>query len=110
MMTKEEFVRAISVLRRLRDFENRLYEVFPVNLYEGIPELTDLWEECVRLLSVNMDEPLDTKYGNDIEYFIYELDCGDDYVSGCFSDEDGNDIDISTPELLYDYIVSKKND
>ena len=45
------------------------------------------------------------KYDN-IEYFLYELDYGRKYESGMITDEQGKDIDIHTPELLYDYILN----
>ena len=39
-----------------------------------------------------------------IDYFIYELDYGHKYEAGMITDENGQDIDIHTPELLYDFI------
>ena len=41
-----------------------------------------------------------------IDYFIYELDYGRKYKSGMITDEKGQDIDIHTPDLLYDVISS----
>lgn len=46
---------------------------------------------------------LHDKYGY-IEYFIYELDYGRKYEVGMIADENGQDIDIHTPDLLYDFI------
>lgn len=39
-----------------------------------------------------------------IDYFIYGLDYGRKYEAGMITDENGQDIDIHTPELLYDFI------
>ena len=39
-----------------------------------------------------------------IDYFIYELDYGRKYETGMITDESGQDIDIHTPNLLYDFI------
>lgn len=39
-----------------------------------------------------------------IDYFIYELDYGRKYEPGMITDENGQDIDIHTPKLLYDFI------
>ena len=39
-----------------------------------------------------------------IEYFIYELDYGRKYEPGMITDENGQDIDIHTPKLLYGFI------
>lgn len=41
-----------------------------------------------------------------ISYFVYELDYGREYREGCVSDKNGN-IDISTPEKLYDYLMAE---
>lgn len=41
-----------------------------------------------------------------IDYFVYELNFGKEYKEGCISDSYGN-IDISTPENLYDYLIHK---
>ena len=42
-----------------------------------------------------------------ISYWCYELEYGIGYYPGCVTDENGNPIDISTPEKLYDYVVAK---
>lgn len=39
-----------------------------------------------------------------IDYFIYELDYGRKHKAGVITDENGQDIDIHTPDLLYDFI------
>lgn len=41
-----------------------------------------------------------------IDYFIYELDYGRKYEAGVITDENGQDIDIHTPDLLYDFITT----
>ena len=44
-------------------------------------------------------------FGN-ISNFIYELNYGREYREGCVLDKNGN-IDISTPEKLYDFLMSE---
>lgn len=39
-----------------------------------------------------------------IDYFIYELDYGRKYEAGMITDENGQDIDMHSPNLLYDFI------
>ena len=39
-----------------------------------------------------------------IDYFIYELDYGRKYEAGMITDESGQDIDIHTSKLLYEFI------
>ena len=42
--------------------------------------------------------------GEDISYFIYELDYGRDYKHGCVADDNGI-VDMGTPEALYELLV-----
>ena len=63
---------------------------------------------------VKLLEKLMQDRGGNISYFIYELDYGREYREGCVSDNNGN-IDISTPEKLYDllmaeYVVKNESD
>lgn len=61
---------------------------------------------------VKLLEKLMQDRGGIISYFIYELDFGREYREGCVSDNNGN-IDISTPEKLYDLLMAEyvvKND
>ena len=48
------------------------------------------------------------KYDN-IDYFIYEMDYGRSYEPGMIVDENDKEIDISTAEKLYDYLIDIKN-
>ncbi len=50
---------------------------------------------------------LDDKDG-DIEYFVYEMDYGRKYRPGMITDADDKEIDISTPQKLYRYLVNTK--
>ena len=45
-----------------------------------------------------------------IEYFIYELDYGREYEIGMVQDEYGQDIDIHTSDLLYDFLAQNIHD
>ena len=38
-------------------------------------------------------------------YFMYELDFLNGYHEGCFTDEDGNPIDVSSWEKVYDFLI-----
>ena len=43
----------------------------------------------------------------DIEYFIYELDYGRKYEPGMITDNFGQDIDFSSAEKVYEYLIEK---
>lgn len=42
-----------------------------------------------------------------IDYYIYELDFGAEYTDKSCTYKNGDVIDISTPEALYDFLISK---
>ena len=42
-----------------------------------------------------------------IDYYIYELDYGRKYEPGMITDENGHDIDFSSAEKLYDYLIGE---
>ena len=52
-----------------------------------------------------LEKLMQDSFGNS-SYFIYKLDYGREYQEGCFSDKNGN-IDISTPEKLYDFLMTE---
>lgn len=107
-LTKQEFVDILNRLREATELVDKVEELFRdsrENLecdfcnsaglqisHEGI---------VVKLLEKLMQDTL----GN-VSYFIYELDYGREYQEGCISDKKGN-IDISTSEKLYDFLMLK---
>lgn len=107
-LTKEEFIDIINRLRESSELVDKVNELFQNSMdnlecdfcngaslqisHEGI---------VVKLLEKLMQD----RYEN-ISYFIYELDYGKEYQDGCISDKHGN-IDISTPEKLYDFLVAE---
>ena len=107
-LTKQEFVDILNRLREATELADKVEELFRDsrdNLecdscngaglqisHEGI---------VVKLLEKLMQDSV-----SNISYFIYELDYGREYQEGCISDKNGN-IDVSTPEKLYDYMMTE---
>ena len=107
-LTKQEFVDILNRLREATELVDKVEELFRdsrENLecdfcngaglqisHEGI---------VVKLLEKLMQDS-----AGYISYFIYELDYGKEYREDCVSDKNGN-IDISTPEKLYDYLMKE---
>ena len=54
---------------------------------------------------IKMLEKMMKDKNENISYFIYKLNYGKEYQEGCIYDDEGN-IDISTAEKLYDYLMS----
>ena len=106
VLSKQEFVDIINRLRDASDLREQVDEIFH-NSRENIENdfcnaaaLQISHESSVVFLLKKM---LHDKYDY-IEYFIYELDYGRKYETGIITDENGQDIDIHTPELLYGFI------
>ena len=106
MLSKETFVKAMNELIRARDYQEELNNFFEAHCSDGYLYQPDCSDSLVIVLEEAMNqEPKDDGL-TDIAYFCYELEYGRKYKPGCYKDDNGKDIDISTPELLYDYITS----
>lgn len=106
ILSKKEFVDVMNRLREASDLQeqvNKLFRNSRGNIENDFCNAAALQisheSSVVFLLKRIMRDQYDY-----IEYFIYELDYGRKYEAGMITDEDGHDIDIHTPELLYDYI------
>jgi hypothetical protein len=110
MMTKEKFVEIINEIQELHKYEedlyvlNRRYKNYEVDFQ--FPTLEDI---VVRLLEEIFQCRIDEHIGSDISYFIYDLNFGQDWEPGMIIDKDGNDIDHSTAEKLYDYLMKERD-
>lgn len=109
LLSREEFVKIIERLQAANDIQNKVDEIFREskdnieNDFMNAASLQISHESIViALLKKIMG---DDEYYSDIEYFIYELDYGRKYIDGMISDNDGNHIDFSTSEKLYDYLI-----
>ena len=106
ILSEQEFVDIINRLREASDLQAQVDELF-CNSRENIENdfcnaasLQISHERAVVfLLKRIMRDPYEY-----IDYFIYELDYGRKYEAGMITDEIGQDIDIHTPKLLYDFI------
>ena len=109
-LTKEQFVEYVGCIKKTCDKDDMLSEAIEKACNDDCRVIGLYGAECsamVDLLSLAMGLEVGTRDGNEIEYFIYDLNFGKDYKEGCLIDMDGTPIDISTAEKLYDYIVSE---
>lgn len=109
-LTKEQFVEYIGRIEKTNDKDDMLSgaiekacndDCYVIGLY-GTEYST-----MIDLLSYAMGLEVGTYSGNMLEYFIYDLNFGEEYKEGCVTEVDGTPIDISTAEKLYDYIASE---
>ena len=108
ILCEQEFVDIINRLREASDLQEQVDKLFR-NSRENVENdfcnaaaLQISHESSVVFL---LKRIMNDQYEY-IDYFIYELDYGRKYEDGMITDENGRDIDIHTPNLLYDFIFN----
>ena len=111
MMNKQLFIETIEALQKQMEFDKECNKAFSTILpdcfitgYDNnliIGKLIDILKE---MTGDHKDSGLSW-----VEYFIYDLEFGKKYKKGCASYKDGSDIDLSTTEKLYEFLL-KEND
>lgn len=110
-MNKANFCRIINELRegeRLQDKVASAVRQYNNIVHSDYPEPFGMVISHSILVVELLAEIMDDKMG-DIEFFCYELDFGRKYEPGMITDEEGNGIDLSSPERLYDTLIDQKN-
>ena len=108
MIDKKEFVDIINKLKEVDDFvdetNNRARKLNDaiISGFFNASSLSISHENIVVKLLENMFNDNDI-----ISWWLYELDYGRRYRKGCFQDGNGKNINISTPEKLYDYLIKE---
>ena len=111
ILSKREFADILNRLREASDLQKQVDQLFR-NSRESIEN--DFCNAAALQISHEsltvflLKKILHDKYDY-IDYFIYELDYGRKYEAGMITDENGQDIDIHTPDLLYDFISNNGN-
>ena len=106
MITREEFIDIIEKLREIDGFvketndKARKLNDAIISDFFNASSLSISHENIVVRLLENMfnDEEI-------ISWWLYELDYGRKFKKGYLKDGDGKNIDVSTPEKLYDYLI-----
>lgn len=108
MISKEQFVEIIDRLRETNDFVNetnekarKLKDAVESDFFATM-SLTVSHESIVLQLLENIFNDADY-----ISWWLYDLDYGRKYKEYCIQDVDGNAIDVSTAEKLYDFLISE---
>ena len=105
MISKEKFLEIINRLKSYNELQNKINDLFKENIDNKEMDFMNAGSICVGHESVVvylLEKIFDTDM---ISYFIYELDYGEKYKAGCVLDENMNEIDLSTAEKMYDYLV-----
>lgn len=88
-MNKETFISALDTLKEADQFITKANNI-------GI----DLIESPIMHLMDTVVSVLEDK-DDWVSYWCFQLDYGKKYWDGCVTDQNGNSIDISTPQKLY---------
>lgn len=105
MISKEKFVEIINRLKSYNELQDKIAELFKDNIDNKERDFINAGSICIgheNVVVYLLERMFDTDM---ISYFIYELDYGEKYKKGCVLDENMNEIDLSTAEKLYDYLI-----
>lgn len=108
MISKEKFVEIINRLKSYTELQNKINDLFRDNIDNKEMDFINAGSICIGHESVVvylLERMFDTDM---ISYWIYELDYGKEYKYGYVQDGEGNNIDISTVEKLYDYLIKEE--
>lgn len=108
MITKERFVNIINRIKAYNDLQDKIQELFRDNIDNRENDFMNAGSICVghETIVVELLEHIfdDT---DTISWWLYENDYGRDTEIKVW-DKNGREIDLSTPEKLYDYLIGGK--
>lgn len=108
MITKERFVQIIKRLENYNKLQENINGLFDECIETKENDFCNAGSICIGHESVVV-ELLENMFDTDmISCWIYELDYGRKYKDGYVQDEEGNIIDLSTLEQLYDYLIEEE--
>lgn len=107
IISKDKFVEIINRLKNYNNLQDKINDLFKENIDNKEMDFMNAGSICIGHENVVV-YLLERMFDADmISYFIYELDYGKKYKDGYVQDGEGNNIDISTVEKLYDYLIKE---
>ena len=107
MITKERFIEIIKRLENYNKLQENINGLFDECIETKESDFCNAGSICIGHESVVV-ELLENMFNTDmISYWIYELDYGRQYKDGYVQDGEGNIVDLSTLEKLYDYLIEE---
>ena len=107
IISKEKFVEIINRLKSYNELQNKINDLFKENIDNKEMDFMNAGSICVGHESVVV-YLLENMFDTDmISYWIYELDYGREYKDGYVQEKKKKNIDISTAEKLYDYLIKE---
>lgn len=105
IISKELFVEAIEDVKKSDNYQDWLNKTMQSKGVEGYLYQPNCVDTVIKLLH-NLF--YDTDKEETISYFCLDLDYGRKWKHGSFIDKNGKDIDLSTSEKLYNYLISEE--
>lgn len=109
IINKEEFVKFMGYIKQTMGKEEKIDAFVRELSFDGYCYmLSDEIHHMIEMVCAGMGIDYETEdpWGNDIEYFIFELEWGLKWRPDALTEADGTPIDISTVEKLYDYLAN----
>lgn len=107
IISKDKFVEIINRLKNYNNLQDKINDLFKENIDNKEMDFMNAGSICIGHESVvielleNMFNDKDT-----ISWWVYECNYGRDFSLGDL-EVDGIEIDLSTAEKLYDYLIKK---
>lgn len=107
MISKEKFVDIINRLRNYDDMQKEISEIQHKYIEPRENDFCNIASVCVGHETVVVDllEDIFKDENEMIGYWLWELDYGRRFKKGFVIDENGIDIDLSSADKLYDYLI-----
>lgn len=107
MITKQEFVKIINRLRAYNDLQDKIQDLFRNNIDNQEMDFMNAGSICIghETIVVKLLENMFNDK-NTISWWLYECNYGRDFSLGDL-EVDGVEIDLPTPEKLYDYLIEE---
>lgn len=107
MITKKEFVEIIERLKNYNDLQDKIDDLFKSNIDNKEMDFMNAGSICIGHETIVV-KLLENIFNNKdtISWWIYECNYGRDFSLGDL-EVDGIEIDLSTAEKLYDYLIKE---
>lgn len=102
VITKKLFIEVISALKKQSDHDSKCTDAFNIILPEDRVVGYDnniIMLQLITLLKLSFKDDSDW-----IDYYIYEIDFGRDYVEGCVLSKEKKPIPLATPSDLWNLL------
>ena len=102
--TKDEFINAINTYQTMLEEEGKLLDLLNINP-EWIPGgwISNYYDMILQMSDIDPTQD-DPYYGNDIDYFVFELEFGKKWKPGVIT-VDGKDVPMKTAADLWNLLT-----